>query len=1490
MLMAVGAMAQQRIQLRSTDKAECERSDMESLVATFSFSSIEAQDYESERGLFSWLNMAGTVIGGNEGDPQIPVVNQLIAVPVGATPRIEVTSYSTTDYHLDDYGIHTLVPRQPSLRKDQKPNEVPFLYNEAAYRRSGLGKSPIAVVSVVGTMRGVRLGKMTIEPVSYDPVHNILRVFNDIEVTVHFDGADADATEKQLVQTYSPYFESVYRQLFNSNSVESAYDDHPDLYHTPVKMLVVTTSTYAGSEPFQDWLTWKKQKGISVDVQVVADGASASDIRSLIVSKYNADHPTFLVIVGCKNDITNYTTYTVSGLNYNPYISDLQYASVDNDVYHDLFMSRMSVSTVTELGNLVNKILEYEKYTMPDPSYLDETLLIAGWDGTWTNRVGKPTIEYANTYYFNSDHGITPHVFITTASGQRDCYDYMGSVGFINYTAHGDIPGWADPQYTNNNVNSLTNHHKYFWAMGNCCLTANWGNSTYSPCFGEAMIRSANKGAMGYIGSVPETYWWEDYYFGVGAFNADNSGNVPSLSGTTTGVYDALFSDNGFNTLNSVPFIGNVAVTYAHANNYTSSVSDEYYWRAYQCLGDGSVMPYLKVPSANTVSHSDLLPVGSTSFTVNADAGSYVSITVGDEIIGVAQVPENGTVDVTFDEQNTPGIAMIVVTRSQRQPYIATVDIAYATQYTVTTAANPSDAGTVTGGGMRYDQSICTLTAEPARGYEFASWDDNSTLNPRSFTVTADASFTANFTPLPVRAVTCLAAGPGSVSANLTSAYRGDIVTLTATPNDGCTFNRWIVYKTGDVNTTIEVIGGSFVMPDYDVTVCAFFDGGTSGANLVVSPTGLDGFAYLAGTGPSPVQAVSVVGLVDDDVTVTAPQHFEISTSPDGPYGSTLTLDAPPAVVGENLSWDFEDGWGGWTNNDADGDGHNWLLGSVDDASSSLTHSGVRVLLSQSWIRENNSNIALTPDNWLLSPQIVLNGTFALWARAQNANYPAEHFGIYVSTSNTDATSFTMIDEWTLSDGNWHQYSVDLSTYTGQAGYIAVRHFNCTDQVALIVDDFSLTVPETPPVAANVYVRLKAGLDAGEYAGETMTVSVGGQSHTVALSGCVDMGWDISVAAGGWYALSTPVHDNGGTDLALTSVTNLTNAGYDLFRYNEEDGTWENQKNHTDFTAFERGRGYIYRRAAGATLTLTGLPNVGNVSGYTLPYGCGDNSLKGFNLVGNPYPHTITRSQLAGPLAEGYYALQADGTWLARTAEAIGVGQAVLVQATQAGTLAVNERDVSGTKSGSAATLAFTLSSGGFTDVAYALLVPSSEGWSKTGVCTNGEGLKKIAHLNAEAPSLSIPIEGDDYAIATINAEAEAFPLTLRGVEGEYALGATGEMEYLHLIDLAEGVDIDLLRRPTYTFKHSGNQAITDRFLVRLRPDGDEAPFAYQNGNSIVVNGIGTLQVFDVMGRLLLTQEINSQFPILNSQFPTGVYLFRLVGDEPKTQKIVIKK
>ena len=187
-----------------------------------------------------------------------------------------------------------------------------------------------------------------------------------------------------------------------------------------------------------------------------------------------------------------------------------------------------------------------------------------------------------------------------------------------------------------------------------------------------------------------------------------------------------------------------------------------------------------------------------------------------------------------------------------------------------------------------------------------------------------------------------------------------------------------------------------------------------------------------------------------------------------------------------------------WTTIDADGDGYTWVLGSqtggiylVDGASLAGTghNSSEDFVTSASY-----SNVvgALTPDNYLVSPKVKLTGSFTFYACGQDANYAAEVFGVAVSTTgNTDAADFTMVQSWTMTaapslapapfakanqfrssrraQGTWYKYVVDLSSYGGE-GYVAIRHYGCSDEFLLDVDDITIddVVSDTAPVDPRV--------------------------------------------------------------------------------------------------------------------------------------------------------------------------------------------------------------------------------------------------------------------------------------------------------------------------------------------------------------------------------------------------------------------------------------
>ena len=202
--------------------------------------------------------------------------------------------------------------------------------------------------------------------------------------------------------------------------------------------------------------------------------------------------------------------------------------------------------------------------------------------------------------------------------------------------------------------------------------------------------------------------------------------------------------------------------------------------------------------------------------------------------------------------------------------------------------------------------------------------------------------------------------------------------------------------------------------------------------------------------------------IVTKEAIPTSPLTVTVSTNPvDG--GSV-------SMVGRELEFDFENGLGNWTTIDADGDGYNWMLSSTSMGTGYGHNSSYDMVLSQSY---RIGVGPLTPDNYLVSPQVILGGSISFYACAQDANWVAEHFGVAVSTTNNNnASAFTTIQEWTMSgkgsgaptnvtrsgsrtQGNWYQFTVDLSEYSGM-GYVAIRHFNCTDWFYLDVDDVTI--------------------------------------------------------------------------------------------------------------------------------------------------------------------------------------------------------------------------------------------------------------------------------------------------------------------------------------------------------------------------------------------------------------------------------------------------
>lgn len=167
---------------------------------------------------------------------------------------------------------------------------------------------------------------------------------------------------------------------------------------------------------------------------------------------------------------------------------------------------------------------------------------------------------------------------------------------------------------------------------------------------------------------------------------------------------------------------------------------------------------------------------------------------------------------------------------------------------------------------------------------------------------------------------------------------------------------------------------------------------------------------------------------------------------------------------------DFNDGeLSGWVTIDADGDGYNWC--SSDSLLGENGYNGYKdgmfCAMSQSYVDIDQR--PLYPDNYMVTPEkylITENSQLTFVVCAQDPSWPEEHYGVAVSMlSNTNPADFITIWEETIEkddpDPNtpqtdWKFKTVDLSAYAGEEIYIAFRHFNCTDQYMICLDDVEL--------------------------------------------------------------------------------------------------------------------------------------------------------------------------------------------------------------------------------------------------------------------------------------------------------------------------------------------------------------------------------------------------------------------------------------------------
>ena len=187
-------------------------------------------------------------------------------------------------------------------------------------------------------------------------------------------------------------------------------------------------------------------------------------------------------------------------------------------------------------------------------------------------------------------------------------------------------------------------------------------------------------------------------------------------------------------------------------------------------------------PSSGVAGYMILSGSDGISYDNQTDAGTNTTWTVTGLEEGTTNFFEVAAYDVNYN-QSPP---------SNPVEY----DVPEAPQ-TVAVAANPADAGSVTGGGSFVTGSSVTVTATANTGYTFTNWTENGSVQSAApsytFTLAANRNLVANFTANPITNTVAVQANPAQAGSVIGggSFVTGSSVTVTATANSGYTFTNW---------------------------------------------------------------------------------------------------------------------------------------------------------------------------------------------------------------------------------------------------------------------------------------------------------------------------------------------------------------------------------------------------------------------------------------------------------------------------------------------------------------------------------------------------------------------------------------------------------------------------------------------------------------------------------------------------------------------------
>ncbi len=499
------------------------------------------------------------------------------------------------------------------------------------------------IVSEPMIFRGVVVRQITFIPFTYNLITKELITFNDSEISINETDSylDLSYNEIKLSRAFEPMYES--------SIINYERSDRDEDYQSPSILYICGGSSM--NNPFmQDLLEWRHKRGYVVNAVSTSEigGSGTAAVKNYIQDAYDnwENPPEIVALVGDTGGSYSIGYYTEGWSGYSG-AGDFPYCQLDgSDLLPEVFIGRISVNSSSELSNVINKTLAYEKATyinQTGTNWYEKSSLIGdpSSSGNSTMITGEYIENILDVYGFEN---------INTNFGSGNYDNWMeneledGTL-YMSYRGYYGASGFGGGE-----INGANNGYMTPFASFITCGTGDFNGT----CLSEELLRAGSvsnpKGAVAAVGTST-----------TGTHTLFN--NIMSM-----GIFDGIFP-KALDTAGAAVANGRLSLYWTYPSNPSNKVSIFSHWL--NLMGDPGLHLWTDTPTSITVDFNDSVSWGTNFIDVHVTddnnlpvKNALVTLLKGNDEIFTSVLTDNqGLATILLDYESTGEVYVTVTKR-----------------------------------------------------------------------------------------------------------------------------------------------------------------------------------------------------------------------------------------------------------------------------------------------------------------------------------------------------------------------------------------------------------------------------------------------------------------------------------------------------------------------------------------------------------------------------------------------------------------------------------------------------------------------------------------------------------------------------------------------------------------------------------------------------------------------------------------------------------